>query len=126
MFELFALAAALAVTETLHGIVRNAFIAPKIGRKRAQRYSIFSGTRLAFGLCYAALPFLPLQTVLQHLMAGIFLALFMALYDMVLARFVFHYRWAAIKREFDPKSGNYLLYGLLMLCFIPLVTAFLR
>ena len=34
-------------------------------------------------------------------------------------RFLMQRRWGIIVEDFDPRRGNYLLFGLLALCFIP-------
>jgi hypothetical protein len=109
----------LAVIETLHGIIRNGIVAPRIGTKRAKRWSIFSGSILAFIVCYVWAPTLGIRAIAPLLLVGLLLAVFMALFDILLARFVIKQRWRVILRDFDPRHGNYLSIGLLLLIVMP-------
>jgi hypothetical protein len=119
--NIIALCITLAGVETLHGILRNAFLVPKIGTKRAKKLSLISGTMLLFIVCYLWVPRLGLSSSGSLLALGLLLAIFMALFDMLLGRYAIKLRWRVILKDFDPRQGNYLLFGLLVLVFIPLV-----
>jgi hypothetical protein len=124
--NIMALCVTLAGVETLHGILRNAFLAPKIGTKRAKKLSLISGTILLFLVCYLWVPRLGLVNPGSLLALGLLLAIFMALFDMLLGRYVIKLRWRVIFKDFDPRQGNYLVFGLLLLVFIPLMVMVLR
>lgn len=119
--NIIALCFTMAGVETLHGILRNVWIAPKIGTKRAKKLSVISGTLLLFVVCYFWVPRLGLVSPESLLALGLLLAIFMALFDLLLGRYVIKLRWRVILRDFDPRQGNYLIFGLLVLVFIPLV-----
>ena len=121
VLKLIGLCLTLAVVETLHGILRNAAIAPRIGTQKAKRLSVLSGSILAFIVCYVWVPTLGLQAVLPLLAVGVLLAVFMALFDIVLARYVLRLKWRVILRDFNPRQGNYLLFGLLLLMLMPVL-----
>lgn len=116
-----ALCIALAGAETLHGIFRAAVLVPRIGKKRALKVSIVSGTLLAFVVCYLLVPGIGITESRALMLVGLVLALFMATFDIVLARTVLHLPWGKVLRDFDPRTGNYLAIGLLLLAFMPLV-----
>ena len=109
----------LAGVETLHGIARNVFAAPKIGNKRAKQYSVISGTLLAFAVCYIMIPLLDIVIEYQLILIGLVLAVFMAAFDIILARFVVQLKWELIINDFNPAKGNYLIFGLILLVMIP-------
>lgn len=121
-----ALCVVLAGAETLHGIARTVFLAPRIGKARAVKVSMFSGTALAFGICYLLVPGIGLSTVLSHLVLGLVLALFMASFDVALGRLLLKRSWAQALDDFNPATGNFLAFGLAALVFIPAVVAYLR
>lgn len=121
VLNIIALCVTLAGVETLHGIARNALLAPKIGTKRAKKLSLISGTILLFIVCYLWVPRLGLVSPGSLLALGLWLAMFMALFDMLLGRYIIKLRWQVILKDFDPRQGNYLVFGLLVLVFIPLV-----
>ncbi len=116
-----ALCVALAGVETLHGIFRAAVLVPRIGKKRALKASIVSGTLLAFVVCHLLVPGIGMTETTGLLLVGLVLALFMATFDIVLARVVLRLPWARVLRDFDPRTGNYLAIGLLLLVFMPLL-----
>jgi len=109
----------LASVETLHGIARTIFVVPKIGNKRAKQYSVISGTLLAFAVCYIMVPWLDINVEYQLLLVGLVLAVFMATFDIVLARFVVKLKWKNIINDFNPAKGNYLIFGMISLIIIP-------
>ncbi len=123
MFEIairiFGLCLALASAEMLHGIARVRFVVPRLGRQRAQQVSIISGTLLAFAVCYLVVPTLSLSGSGALLGLGLFLSAFMASFDALVGRIVMRRKWPAIAEDFDPRKGNYLLFGLIFLVVIP-------
>jgi len=118
-FRILSLCLLLACTETLHGIVRAALLVPRIGKKPALKVSIVTGSLLAFGVCYWYVPTLGINSTAGLLGLGFLLALFMASFDAALGRMLLHLPWKKIARDFNPASGNYLLFGLLLLAAYP-------
>jgi hypothetical protein len=113
------LCAVLAGVETLHGIARATVLVPRIGKKRAQKLSIVTGSVLAFGVCYVLVPGIGLTTTTDLFGVGLALALFMAGFDITLAKLLLRLPWNKVFRDFDPRTGNYLLVGLLLLVCFP-------
>jgi hypothetical protein len=124
--KVVSLCLALAGVETLHGIFRAAVVAPRIGKKLALKASIVSGSALAFGVCYFLVPGIGVTTPAGLFAIGLILALFMASFDIALAKGLLNMPWAKVLRDFDPRSGNYLSLGLLLLVFIPYAVMQLR
>jgi hypothetical protein len=116
----------LAGAETLHGIVRTTLVIPRIGKERAIRLSALTGTLLALLICWALVPGIGFSSALSHLLLGVGLAGFMAAFDIAIGRLLMRKTWAKIWPDFNPNSGNYLAYGLLALCLIPLLVWFVR
>lgn len=121
IIKIVALGVVLAAAETLHGIARIRLIIPRIGRARAVKLSVFTGTLLAFVICWLLVPDIGFQSLEAHLVLGVGLALFMAAFDIAVGRWLMRKSWSKIWPDFDPRSGNYLLFGLLGLCVSPLV-----
>ncbi len=126
VLRIASLCIALAGFETLHGIVRTVWVAKKLGKERAIRLSVFSGTALAFGVCYVLVPAVGLKGPSAHIGLGLLLAAFMAAFDVAFGRWVMRFKWPRIWRDFNPASGNYLSFGLLALTFIPVLVWWLR
>jgi hypothetical protein len=119
IIRLLCLCIALASVETLHGIARTIYLAPAIGKLKAKQYSIISGSLLAFSVCYLMVPWLGITVVSQLLLLGLFLAVFMALFDIGMGRFVAKQKWAVVLSEFNPVKGNLLAFGLAWLVLCP-------
>ncbi len=117
--RLLSLCVLLASAETVHGIARTLWVVPRLGKGRAQRWSVVSGSVLAFGLCYLYVPGLGLHGSGALLGVGAVLALFMASFDVALGRYVLKRSWRLACQDLNPARGNYLLFGLLLLLFFP-------
>jgi len=125
MFDLsvrvLSLCLALASAEMLHGIARIRYLIPRVGKRRAQKISIVTGTLLAFAVCSLFIPAMGLSTHFAAFSLGAFLAAFMAAFDIAVGRFLMKRRWALIAEDFDPRKGNYLIFGLAALVAIPYI-----
>ncbi|MFN0161817.1 MAG: hypothetical protein ACKVQQ_11345 [Burkholderiales bacterium] len=126
MIRIAALCLMLACAETLHGIVRTTVITPRIGKELATKLSALTGTFLAFVICWFLVLGISLQSASAHLALGLGLAAFMAGFDIAIGRWLMRKSWPKIWPDFNPRTGNYLLYGLFALCFIPLVVWHLK
>jgi drug/metabolite transporter (DMT)-like permease len=121
-----ALCVVLAGTETLHGIARAVLLVPRVGKERATRLSILSGSLLAFAVCYLLVPGIGLRSTAQHLALGICLALFMAAFDLAMGMLLLRRPWRKALQDFNPATGNLLLFGLVLLVLFPALVARVR
>ena len=121
LLRVCALCVVLAGAEMLHGIARTTLITPRIGKERAIKLSALTGSLLALAICFALVPGIGLQSPQAHLLLGIFLVAFMASFDIAVGKWLMRKSWAKIWPDFNPSTGNYLLYGLLAMCFMPLL-----
>lgn len=126
LMRILALCVTLAGVETLHGIFRATMLVPRIGKRRALKVSIVTGSTLAFIVCYFVVPGIGVVEPVGLLAIGFVLALFMASFDIALAKILLKLPWAKVFRDFDPRTGNYLSIGLLLLVLFPYVVVKLR
>ena len=126
LLRVLALCVALAGAETLHGIARTVLVVPRIGKERALKLSILTGSALAFGVCYFFVPGLGLSSVSEHVYLGAFLAFFMAAFDATMGRLLLRRSWAKVATDFDPRTGNLLVFGLAFLVVCPLAVRALQ
>lgn len=117
---------ALAGVETLHGIARMRFLVPRIGRLKAQRISIVTGSLLALAVCVLGVPSLGLHTPASLLALGMGLSAFMACFDLCIGRYAARLPWKRVLADFNPWHGNLLSLGLLLLVFFPLLVMSIR
>ncbi|MEO3690976.1 hypothetical protein [Roseateles paludis] len=126
LIRIASLCVVLAGAETLHGIARTVLVVPRLGKARALRLSIVSGTLLAFCLCWLLVPGIGLRGWAAHLALGLVLAGFMASFDLLLGKFLLRRSWAKAFSDFDPRTGNLLVFGLAALVAVPALVAWLR
>ncbi len=119
--RIVSLCLALAGAETLHGIARTVWVVPRIGKERAIKLSALTGSLLALVICGLLVPPMRLQSVWAHGLLGAVLAAFMAVFDLVIGHWVMRKAWHKLWPDFNPATGNYLLYGLLFLSVTPLM-----
>jgi hypothetical protein len=123
---ILALCVLLASAETLHGIARTVWVVPRLGKDVALRLSVVTGTALAAAICWFYVPTLGLRGALPHLALGWALAAFMASFDVALGLWLLRKPWRKVRSDFDPRSGNYLLFGLIALSGVPWMVWALR
>jgi hypothetical protein len=126
LLRILSLCVVLAGAETLHGIARTVWMVPRIGKERALKLSGLTGSVLAFGICWLLVPPMQLQGALAHGLLGLALAAFMAAFDLAIGHFVMRKSWHKLWPDFNPATGNFLLYGLLFLCLVPLLVSWLQ
>ncbi len=117
--QIVSLCVLLASVETLHGIARTVWVVPRLGKARALKVAIVTGTLLAFAVCAWRVPGIGLQGDAAHLALGLGLAAFMAGVDIAMGMLVLRRPLAKVLPDFNPATGNYLLYGLIGLALAP-------
>jgi len=119
------LCVALAGAETLHGIARTVLLVPRVGKARALKLSIVSGSLLAFAVCWLLVPGFGLMGLGEQLALGLGLAVFMAGFDLAMGRLLLRRSWVKSLQDFNPATGNYLVFGLGWLVLVPAVVGLL-
>ena len=126
VLRVLSLCVVLAGAETLHGIARAVLLVPRVGKERATRLSIVSGSLLAFAVCYGLVPGIGLTSIPQHLALGLCLAVFMAGFDLAMGLLLLRRPWRKALQDFNPSTGNLLVFGLVLLVLFPALVARLR
>lgn len=119
LIRFVALCIILASVETLHGIARAALLVPRVGKRKALKISIMTGSLLAFSVCYLWVPGMAISSSAELIVLGFGLAIFMASFDILLGKLLMKKSWRKIANDFNPATGNYLIFGLLLLISYP-------
>jgi hypothetical protein len=119
LIRITALCVVLASAETLHGIARMVWVVPRIGKDKAVRLSVLTGSLLALLICALLVPQIGLQGAGQHLALGLLLAAFMAAFDVAVGMLLMRRPWRKVAPDFDPHTGNLLSFGLAFLALAP-------
>jgi hypothetical protein len=125
IIRIIALCIVLACTETLNGIARTVVLVPRIGKYRALKLSFVSASLLAFIICLLLVPGIGLSGLDEHVYLGLFLASFMALFDIVTGMLLLKRSWRKAVSDFNPHTGNYLIFGLALLVVFPSIVFYI-
>lgn len=113
----------VASSETLNGIARTVYLNKRVGIKKAKRMSMVSALILCLLICYWYIPLLNIRTDKGLLLLGISLSSFMALFDIVLGRFVVKANWETIIDDFNLVKGNMMGLGMIVMALCPLLAS---
>lgn len=113
----------IALTETLHGILRIRFLVPIAGEDRSRQLGVFTGSALILCIAWLSLPWIGVRSRVQLLRTGALWLGLMLGFEAGLGRFVFHTPWPEILRDYDVRRGGLLGFGMLVLALSPLLAA---
>jgi len=115
----------IAVTESIHGILRELLMAPMLGDALARRIAFFVACALIVFIAWLTAPWLEATSRRQQLWVG---ALWMALmfaFEVGLGR-AQDMGWDRILAEYDVRRGGLMAFGMLLLLLAPMIGAGLR
>jgi hypothetical protein len=116
----------IAGCEVLHGALRIKLLNRQVGDRRARQIGVCTGSLLNFLLTWLTLPWLGASTESELLwIGGLWFGLMMA-FDLGFGRVVFRLTWARMARDFDPRAGGWLAFGMVMLFLSPLLAGALE
>jgi hypothetical protein len=116
---------AIALAETVHGVLRGLWLLPRVGEVAAQRIGFGVGCVIVLGIATWGSRWLGAAGAAQRWQVGVLWGVLMAGFEWLigLARGFDARRIAA---EFDPTQGGTVLYALLLMVAAPTLGAWLR
>lgn len=111
--------------ETCHGILRNLFLAPRIGDFRARQTGVFIGMLLIFLISLLLIKFIKAGNKKQLLLTGVIWAFLTFLFEVALGR-ILHFSWDRILSDYNLANGGLMPLGLLFMALSPLLAAGVR
>jgi len=116
----------IAAAETVHGILRAAFLQPRFGDLAARQMALVSGAAIIVAIATLTSRWIGAVGVrLQMALGALWLALMVA-FDIAVGRFAVGYSWQRIGADFYPVAGGYLGVAMLVLLVAPWLAAALR
>ena len=113
------------LVETLHGAVREIFIAPRIGDLHARQVGVLIGSLIIFGIACLTTRWIGTRTRGASLGVGILWVILTLTFEIVFGR-ISGASWDRISSDYNPASGGFMLFGLAFMCVAPLLAARLR
>jgi hypothetical protein len=112
--------------ESVHGTLRELFLAPLVGDFTARRIAFFVGLLLIFGITCFFIRWINAPTVKSLIIVGLMWMILTAAFEFGLGIFVFNYSWERMFEDYNLARGGLMGLGLLFLVFVPLIAAKLR
>jgi hypothetical protein len=113
------------LAETLHGSLREIFIAPLLGGLRARQLGVLAGSALILLIAWATARWMGAATRQAQLVVGGYWAVLTLAFEFVLGR-ALGLDWSRIFADYDPTRGGFLVLGLAFMVFAPLLAAKIR
>lgn len=109
--------------ESIHGTLRQLFLAPLVGDFTARRIAFFIGLLLIFGITYLFIRWINATSFKALLAVGIMWMILTAMFEFGLGRFVMNLSWERIFEDYDLSRGGLMGFGLLFMIFAPYLAA---
>jgi len=112
--------------ETVHGIIRSVYLAPRIGDVRARQISVFVGSLLIVLVTFAFVRWLRGSTAIHFISVGAMWVVLTVGFEIALGRLVMELSWERIASDYNIGEGGLMIFGLLIMLATPLVIAGFR
>ena len=112
--------------ESVHGTLRELFLAPAVGDFRARQIAVFTGSLLILGVAYLCVRWIRAGSTGRLLAVGLLWLFLTLLFEFGLGLLVLGYSWERVASDYDLSRGGLMPFGLVLLTLAPLMTARLR
>lgn len=109
--------------ESVHGTLRQLFLAPLIGDFSARRISFFLAVLLIFLITYFCIRWIAAPNVKSLFVVGSMWMILMTLFEFGLGHFVMNYSWEQMLVDYDISRGGLMGFGLIFMLFAPWLAA---
>ncbi|MFO1401710.1 MAG: hypothetical protein U1F30_10960 [Steroidobacteraceae bacterium] len=114
------------MVESMHGTLRQLFLAPLVGDFQARRIAVFTGIALVLLTAVVTVRWLDARDSTQSLGVGALWVALTVAFEIALGRAVLGYGWSRIIEDYDLSRGGLMGVGLIAMLFTPLVAARIR
>lgn len=112
--------------ESVHGTLRQLFLAPAIGDFPARRIAFFTGMLLIFLIAYLFIRRINAPSVKALFAVGLLWAALTLAFEFGLGLFVLNYSRARMLEDYDLSRGGFMGLGMIFMIFTPWLAGELR
>ena len=109
--------------ESVHGTLRQLFLAPLIGNFPARRIAFFVGMLLIFLIAYLFIRWIRAENTTQLFIIGLMWAILMLSFEFGLGILVLNYSRERMLEDYDISRGGLMGFGIVFMMFAPLLAA---
>lgn len=113
------------LVETLHGMVREIFLAPAIGDLRARQLGVLVGSVLILAIAWLTATWLNARSARSQLLVGAYWVVLTLVFEFALGR-AMGASWDRILEDYNPARGGFMMLGMAALFLSPVLAARLR
>ncbi len=126
IFRALAVLLVIIFAESVHGTLRQLFLAPLVGDFMARRIAFFVAILLIFLITYFFIRWISAPNVKSLFAVGLIWMILMTLFEFGLGILVMNYSWERMFEDYDVSRGGLMGFGLLFMIFAPWLAAKLR
>ncbi len=115
----------IVVAESIHGIIRQRFIAPVIGDLPARQIGVLIGSGIIFAIAWLCIRWIGARASGQQLRVGALWVVLIIAFEFGLGLMLGYSRERMLS-DYDLANGGLMGFGLLFLLFAPMLAAKLR
>lgn len=109
--------------ESIHGTLRQLFLAPLVGDFPARRIAFFTGMLLIFLIAYFFIGWIRAENAKRLFVVGLMWAILMLSFEFGLGIFVLNYSRERILEDYDLARGGLMSFGIVFMMFAPSLAA---
>ncbi len=115
----------IVAAETVHGTLRQLFLAPAIGDLPARQIGVLVGSLIIFVVAWLTIRWIGARTLGQQLAVGAVWVVLIVAFEFALGT-ALGYSRARMLEDYDLAAGGYMAFGLLFLLLAPFLAARVR
>jgi hypothetical protein len=112
----------LILAETVHGLLREIFIAPQLGDLHARQLGVLTGCALIFLIAWATARWMGTGSRHAQLKVGAMWVLLTLAFEFALGH-AMGLGWDRILADYNPARGGFMILGMVFMFFAPLLAA---
>ena len=112
----------IVIAESIHGIIRQIFIAPVIGDLHARQVGVLTGSAIIFSIAWACIRWINTRLFVEQFKVGLLWVILIVVFEFGLGS-VIGYSLKRILSDYDMTEGGFMGLGLLFMVFAPALAA---
>lgn len=112
----------IVIAESIHGVVRQLFIAPLIGDLQARQVGVLFGTMIIFLIAWASIRWINATSLAEQLKVGMLWVVLIVVFEFSLGK-VFGYSLERLLTDYNAAAGGFMGFGLLFMLLAPALAA---
>lgn len=113
------------VAETIHGTIRNVFVAPLLGDLTSRQIGVFVGSLIIFGIACLFISWLRTRSTISLLAIGVGWVVMTIIFEVTLGM-ALGLSADRISEDYDPSRGGLMIFGLAFMFISPLLASKVR